>query len=415
MLDFLKLSVASRTGTERTIWILLLCFVFSITFSIAITHILLGSIVILYLYRKIRYDRVFPRFGLLLPAAAFSYLTLLSVVFSIHPSLSLIHAKNLTLFIILPVFFDSVRDLDDVRVIYGTLIFAGIISAAYGLFQFFGSDTGLSSIRIKGFLSHWMTFSGLLMMLNVLLLSHLLFSPKLPLWFYLAFGILSLGLLLSLTRNAWIGFLAAACVLLPMRRVRFIFLVPVGVFIVFVVSPLVFPSFVAERLTSVFNPNETSNRDRIQMLHSGWKIIQDYPLTGVGGDMIEVVYPQYREPDSPFRNNPHLHNNFVQLAAENGVLALFAWLWLLIKVVVDLVHWKRNVKSPEEKLMIHGTIGIVVSVVVAGLFEYNFGDSEIRMLFLTLITLPYAWNKRMAVSDIPQKVSPAEAAVEATA
>ena len=27
------------------------------------------------------------------------------------------------------------------------------------------------------------------------------------------------------------------------------------------------------------------------------------------------------------------------------------------------------------------------------MFEYNFGDSEIKMLFLVLITLPYAWHR----------------------
>ena len=32
----------------------------------------------------------------------------------------------------------------------------------------------------------------------------------------------------------------------------------------------------------------------------------------------------------------------------------------------------------------------VVSMIVAGFFEYNFGDSEFLMLFLGLITLPFA-------------------------
>jgi hypothetical protein len=31
-----------------------------------------------------------------------------------------------------------------------------------------------------------------------------------------------------------------------------------------------------------------------------------------------------------------------------------------------------------------------VAMLAAGMFEYNFGDSEVLMLFLVLITLPYA-------------------------
>jgi hypothetical protein len=32
----------------------------------------------------------------------------------------------------------------------------------------------------------------------------------------------------------------------------------------------------------------------------------------------------------------------------------------------------------------------VVAMFAAGMFEYNFGDSEFLMLFLVLVTLPFA-------------------------
>lgn len=397
MLDYLKESIRSRQGSERLLWMLCLLFIFSISFSIAASHILLSAATFVYFYWKLRHDRHFPQIPILIPALAFAYCVFLSAVFSIHPMSSLYNAKNLALFVIIPIFYDTVRDLDDVKIIFGVLIFAGVISAAYGLLQFINSQDDLIGKRITGFTSHWMTFSGLLMILNVLLFSHLLFSRKHPLWFYPAFGLFSLALLLSLTRNAWLGFLAAATVLIAMRKVRWVIAVPVVIAIVFIGSLLIFPSAVATRMSNVFNPNETSNRDRIQMLQSGWEIIKDYPLTGVGIDMIKNVYPQYRSPDSVFRNNQHLHNNVVQMGAENGILALIAWLWLIGKVLTDLIRWKRNEMSREEQFMVHGTIGIVLSLFVAGMFEYNFGDSEIKMLFLALITLPYAWRKRLQI------------------
>jgi hypothetical protein len=37
-------------------------------------------------------------------------------------------------------------------------------------------------------------------------------------------------------------------------------------------------------------------------------------------------------------------------------------------------------------------------MIAAGMFEYNFGDSEFLMLFLVLVTLPYA-AARPAVDD----------------
>lgn len=394
MLAFLKESLTSREGSRRVLWILLLLFVVSISFSIAVSHILLTAAAGVYLYRKVSVDRHVPRAPILVPALTFAYFIALSAIFSIHPSQSIFHAKDLALFIIIPIVYDTVESLDDVRVIYGVLIFAGVISALYGLYQFYASDTDMVYSRIRGFMGHWMTFSGLLMILNVLLLSHLLFAKVHPKWFYPAFVILSAALLLSLTRNAWLGFLAATVVLISMRRLKWVFAIPIVVAIIFLASVLIWPATVANRMSNIFNPAETSNRDRLQMLQSGWKIIKDYPLTGVGTGMLQQVYPRYRAPDGVFRNNQHLHNNVVQVAAENGIFAVAAWIWLIVKVISDLIHWKRKVMNAEEKFMIHGTIGIVVSLFVAGMFEYNFGDSEIKMLFLVLITLPYAWHKQ---------------------
>lgn len=395
MFAFLKESVRSRTGSERLLWVLLLLFLFFISFSIAVSHIFLTSAFVVYVYRKFRHDPTAPRAPLLTPALAFVYCVCLSVIFSIHPSQSVFHAKDIALFIIIPIFYDSVNDTQDIKVIYGILILAGVISAAFGFYQFFQVDGQALGARIHGFMGNWMTFSGLLMILNVLLLSNLLFLKKHPIWFYPAFAVLSVTLVLTLTRNAWLGFFSAAFVLIAMRKIRWVIALPLVAGIVFVGSVAMFPSTIGSRMQNLFNPNETSARDRILMIKSGWEIIRDYPLTGVGSGMIPQIYPRYRATDSVFRNNQHLHNNFVQLAAENGILAVIAFIWLISKVLLDLIHWKRNVMSPEEKFIIYGSIGILVSLIVSGMFEYNFGDSEIKMLFLVLITIPYAWHRRI--------------------
>ena len=37
-------------------------------------------------------------------------------------------------------------------------------------------------------------------------------------------------------------------------------------------------------------------------------------------------------------------------------------------------------------------------MIAAGMFEYNFGDSEFLMLFLVLVTLPYAAERVPALA-----------------
>jgi len=87
--------------------------------------------------------------------------------------------------------------------------------------------------------------------------------------------------------------------------------------------------------------------------------------------------------------NPHLHNDFLQVAAERGLPALAVWLWFITAVVRD--NWQRFRASPRfERYLSAGGLAATAALLTAGLFEYNFGDSEVLMLFLILITVPAA-------------------------
>ena len=46
----------------------------------------------------------------------------------------------------------------------------------------------------------------------------------------------------------------------------------------------------------------------------------------------------------------------------------------------------------------------MVAMIAAGMFEYNFGDSEFLMLFLVLVTLPYA-AQRVPVPAVERKAA----------
>jgi len=123
------------------------------------------------------------------------------------------------------------------------------------------------------------------------------------------------------------------------------------------------------------------------MLGEGERMILAHPLTGVGPAMVQRLYAEYRGNDAVNAINPHLHNVPLQIAAERGIPALLAWLWFIAAVVNDL--WNRFSRS-ENRFLPAAALACVASLLVAGLFEYNFGDSEILMLFLIVVTLPAA-------------------------
>ena len=138
---------------------------------------------------------------------------------------------------------------------------------------------------------------------------------------------------------------------------------------------------------SIFDRNNPTSRDRVAMIEEGGHMIRDHPLVGVGPNMIQQRYAEYRVPTAVEAMNLHLHNVPVQIAAERGLPALAAWIVFVVMLFVDL---GRSLRVPSERFFAAVGLASVVAMLAAGLFEYNFGDSEFLMSLLILVTLPFA-------------------------
>jgi hypothetical protein len=77
----------------------------------------------------------------------------------------------------------------------------------------------------------------------------------------------------------------------------------------------------------------------------------------------------------------------MQIAAERGLPALAAWTLFIVVLIVDLV---RLFRTTDQRMLAGAALAAVAAMLAAGCFEYNFGDSEFLMLFLLLVTLPFA-------------------------
>jgi O-antigen ligase len=103
--------------------------------------------------------------------------------------------------------------------------------------------------------------------------------------------------------------------------------------------------------------------------------------------MVPKLYEQYRPDYAINAVNPHLHNVPLQIAAERGLPALAVWLWCIGAVVAAAF---RQFRRQTDRVLSAGALAAVAAMFAAGFFEYNFGDSEFLMMFLVLVTLPFA-------------------------
>jgi O-antigen ligase len=220
------------------------------------------------------------------------------------------------------------------------------------------------------------------MLVTCAAVSRVMFAAHHRAWAALVLPALLLALAFTFTRSAWVGACVGIGILFLMRDFRLLGLLPIvlGLFLIFA------PAELSTRLYSMFNLKDPSNTDRVAMMKSGWRIIKDDPLTGVGPDMIIQVYPHYRDKTAVNERTPHLHNVPLQIAAERGVPALLLWLWFIITLAWDFFR-RRTSAFPT---LSNAGLAAIGAMLAAGLFEYNFGDSEFLMLFLVLVTLPYA-------------------------
>jgi O-antigen ligase len=319
------------------------------------------------------------------PLVVYAALTLVSAGFSIDPQASFTDSKQLVLFMLVPLTYDLARGARAHSVL-SVILTIGAASAFVGIVQYAVLNFDGLGRRPSGTLSHWMTYSGTLMLVICAAVARLLYGTSGRLWAAFVMPALVVALSLTLTRGAWVGVAVGVAVLLLSKDFRLLAVIP----LVAVAGIALAPQALIDRAISIFDPKDLTSRDRVAMLQAGVAMVKDYPLTGVGPEQIERAYPNYRVEEAVKPTNPHLHNVPMQIAAERGLPAVAAWIWFVISVVAGL--WKL-LRTSRHKSLAAAALGGVAAMLAAGLTEYNFGDSEFLMLLLVIITLPFAANR----------------------
>ncbi len=384
----------------------------AVLFSIFLSQTLLGLALAALLLGRQKLELPPP----IRPLALFAGWTLASLALSLRPVLGLPQVKKFYIFLILVAAYSAFRNVVQVHRVFRALFLAGSAAAVlavaeFGLYYYSLHShrdfySAYAKMRITGFMGHWQTFSGEQMLVLSVLLAYLLTSKARPWWTWAAAGVISLSLLLAFTRGVWLGCLAAAIYLLWHLKRRWVLAIPAALVVFYLVSP----SLVQLRIRSLVDTrSDSSNQARMLMTRTGLNMIREHPLFGVGPNGVKYYFDSYR-PSGPKPEGwyGHLHSNYLQIAAERGLPCLAFFLWMLLAAIRDLRGLAGRL-APEYRYIPHGIGSAVFAVLVAGAFEYNFGDSEVAMLLL--FYLSHAYTARRPIPQVHEAAAPAELAV----
>jgi len=130
---------------------------------------------------------------------------------------------------------------------------------------------------------------------------------------------------------------------LKTRIIKFIPLIAIIAFILVTITEFTAPKFVEstqERVTSIFNKNQGSNRGRLFIWKKGLETFSENPINGIG-------YRRFNKDNVDLKNDEfewafwHAHNETINMLAETGLIGTIAWLLFKIKLLWILFKRKR--------------------------------------------------------------------------
>jgi len=209
--------------------------------------------------------------------------------------------------------------------------------------------------------------------------------------FYAALLLNAAGLVIHFKRGVWISFFIALFLLVLMTR-RWKVLLAAAL----VAGSLVFVPQVQQRLSGLKDEFRTGQGGRMAL----WTdvapaLISEHPLgMGYCATRNEDFTPHtaYVQPKLT-----HVHNNILQMILELGWLGLAVWiLWM----GVALVSYVRLLRDPAldasgDRWAAAGGLAALAGLLLNGMVEYNFGDSEILMVYCFLMGVAILLQRRI--------------------
>jgi O-antigen ligase len=251
--------------------------------------------------------------------------------------------------------------------------------------------------RATGFYGQFVTYAEVLQLIIALTLGIFVRLPAKRSWagalLLLALAGMGGALLLTVTRASWLGCLVSTAVVLALGVSRRTVIL-IGILAI----PLILAGlFVLQQKRNVGFVDQTdqSTTWRETVWREGVRLLISKPrhlLVGVGMDSIKRHWREWGMFDKGKIPWGHMHSNLLQIALERGLPALILWLAFLFTYARTLWRTLRSHSKLDwiERGILLGALGGLIGFFTSGLVHYNWGDSEVVMIFYMVMGLALA-------------------------
>ena len=252
-----------------------------------------------------------------------------------------------------------------------------------------GRDT-----RAHGFYGEFITFAEALQLIASLALGLLIVVPgglfsRNRILLAVALAAYGLALFLTITRASWLSFLISAAVMVLLGASRRTVLICIALVIPLAVAGLFFLQ--QKRQVGFIDTNDESTAWRLRVWQEGFHLLTSDPrhlVVGIGMDSIKNHYLEWHMFDDGRQPIGHMHSTPLQFALERGVPTLIVWIvWMFIYLRMLWRNLRRNHLEWPERGILLGAFGGTIGFLTSGLVHYNWGDSEVVMIFYLIMGL----------------------------
>jgi len=165
---------------------------------------------------------------------------------------------------------------------------------------------------------------------------------------------------------------------------------------------LVSPSVKVWAATMPSMLHQLTEPERLMYWQAALNMVRAHPIIGVGVNTFVKAYSHYRIASDHFTGiGPYAHNQYLQLAAELGLVGLSVFLWLLIRVFRTAV-WRGAGRrgATSEAIVGAGLAAGLIGYLITGCLESALFYGRTSMIFWTLIGLCLAIDRLAHSSDV---------------